>query len=82
MPKIGQKYVVWGKVYQWEPTFEFLEGTVIYSGHMKIMSYGVLLFFKFQSSWVLFPNKIEVLIYILWFVNYLGAINLIREFSK
>ena len=52
---------------QQESTFEFREGTVIYSGHMKIMSFVVFLFIKFHSSWVLFSNKTEVLICILWF---------------
>ena len=35
------------KVYQREPTSEFLEGTVIYSGHNKIMMSGVFLFLNF-----------------------------------
>ena len=34
------------KVYQREPTFEFLEGTIIYSGHIKIMSSDIFFFVR------------------------------------
>ena len=36
------------KVYQREPTFEFLEGTVIYYGHMKISEFSFILGIVFQ----------------------------------